>query len=445
MKYLLQLFTITFLLNTGNCKAQFSYIANPWGFSISGTQSTYAHHFFDVDTNQSLDHVFMAETVNSSDFYMNFNKASTNTTPNFANCSNENFLSYWDITDSLYGQYIPNLGGILLGSTSKFFDLDNDGDKDMISSAIADDTINPNNQISAYMVNENKHSASPYLVTGYTCLYNYIDAELKYNLPFKVSNDTLAIHIFDIGHITKPTSKDIIALELGKPNKAQFVLYQDISTSNSPSYLPRQNNPFGLQDFTANDPKSMPLLIDADVDGDNDILVLAGQSDTNLTWYYYQNTGTASSPNFSTPMVTNPYGLTNVNASNTQDNLIVLYKIDGNFDGKDDIIFGSDKNIFYFENQHPVYPTSVDEATNTINELSIFPNPALDKINLTNISKEVVYVKIIDNYGKIINNQKISNAISVQDYPCGVYQIFLLNNTNNTLQKSRFIKLLNNY
>jgi hypothetical protein len=224
MKYILSLFIITLLLNSTATKAQFTFTLNPWGFNVTGVQNSSGHHFFDVDTSQSLDHVFNASSTTSSGYYLNFNKSSANSTPNFSNCINEDFLSYWQTTDSIYGTYIPTIGTVILGPTTKFFDVDNDGDQDMISSVInSDDTLNPDKTVSAY------------LSTGYTCLYNYDNSQLRYNLPFTVSNDTLAIYIFDIGHITKPSSKDIIALELGKPNKAQFVLYQDTSTSNSPS------------------------------------------------------------------------------------------------------------------------------------------------------------------------------------------------------------------
>jgi hypothetical protein len=103
MKYILSLFTIALLLNSTEIKAQFTFTPNPWGFNVTGVQNSYSHHFFDVDTNKSLDHVFSASSTTSSGYYLNINNAAANTTPNFTNCIHEEFLSYWQTTDSIYG------------------------------------------------------------------------------------------------------------------------------------------------------------------------------------------------------------------------------------------------------------------------------------------------------------------------------------------------------
>jgi hypothetical protein len=429
--------TILFTLSFGFCKAQFTQIMNPWGFALNNPFGSFSHHFYDVDSNKSIDHLAVFPSASGQDFIFNLNKSTANTTPNFANCIDENFMNYWQMTDSIHGLY--QVGSTLLGSTTKFFDLDSDGDQDMISCVIADNTNNPDQFVSVYMMNENKPNASPYIGMGFASIYFYKETQPAFNMPAQVSNDTIAIHIFDIGHITKPTAKDIIALELGAINSAKFVLYQDTSIGNKPSFLPRQDNPFGLTTFTTANPYSMPLLIDADNDDDNDIIFLAGPNENNLSWYYFQNTGTVNSPNFSTPFVVNPFGLTNINAGSTQDNLIVLYKVDGNHDGKEDIIFGNDNKIFYFENNYvPATPTSLLDFQK--NKITLYPNPATDVLYINNSNAQIASIKIMDNKGIMIAQQAFINSLSISNYASGMYHIICFDKSNKMINRASFIK-----
>jgi Secretion system C-terminal sorting domain len=434
---ILQIVTILLMGTSSFCSAQFTRIDNPWGFAINNSFGTYSHHFFDVDSNKSMDHVMSYASAMGAEFMLNFNKSNATSTPNFSNCTNETFMNYFDMTDSIYGLYQP--GFITLGSTSKFFDIDSDGDQDIISSALTYDINRPDDYVTAYMMNENNKLANQMPSFGFDCLYYFDETVIKYNLPAKVSTDSIAVHIFDIGHITKAASKDIIALELGDSNAAPFVLYQDTSTGKSPSYLARQDNPFGLTTFTADNPNSMPLLIDADADGDNDIMLLAGPNTDSLSWYFFKNTGTVSAPNFSTPVAKNPFGLTTFIAGTTQDNLIVLYKIDGNRDGKDDIIFGNNSNIFYFENNYQA-ATPAAIAKGLENKISIYPNPAADVLHIDIANSNATTCKIIDARGNMVCSQKMANQIAINHLVSGVYHLLLFNEKNVIVARNSFVK-----
>ena len=76
---------------------------------------------------------------------------------------------------------------------------------------------------------------------------------------------------------------------------------RNTGTATSPAFASPSTNPFGL---TAAYGLAAPALTDLDRDGDLDLLV--GESYGNLQ--YYENTGSATSPAFTTPR-TNPFGL----------------------------------------------------------------------------------------------------------------------------------------
>ena len=118
--------------------------------------------------------------------------------------------------------------------------------------------------------------------------------------------------------------------------------YENTGSATNPSFAALITNPFGLQAASSSDEYlTSPTFADIDNDGDLDAFI--GNQSGNIK--YYENTGSASSPNFATP-VNNPFGLTNTAgfAANT-----AFADIDG--DGDLDAFVGAEYgDITYFEN-----------------------------------------------------------------------------------------------
>ena len=100
----------------------------------------------------------------------------------------------------------------------------------------------------------------------------------------------------------------------------------------------------------------------------------------------------------------------------------------------------------YFDYNAPVitntYPTQISTslATNELKnkEITIYPNPAKDKIFIRDL-KNIMGTKIYDATGKLLQTSKTNSAlIDVSDLPKGIYFIEVL--SNNKFFKSKFIK-----
>ncbi len=101
---------------------------------------------------------------------------------------------------------------------------------------------------------------------------------------------------------------DILAISYGYDGTNEttnFVYLENNGTSSNALFNSRMSTPFGLD--TPLEGVSFPVLADFDDDGDADLLVF-GYYGANL---FFENTGTASSPQFASPQI-NAFGLNNL-------------------------------------------------------------------------------------------------------------------------------------
>ena len=146
-----------------------------------------------------------------------------------------------------------------------------------------------------------------------------------------------------------------------------FYYFENTGTNLEPAYAAVQNNPFGLTNIS-ND--SFPTFVDLDGDGDMDILSGTGLGE----YFYFQNTGTNSAPQYAAP-IKNPFGLTDTGFSS--------YPTFGDLDndGDLDLLSGGDPgsagndNFNYFENIGSVNsPQFAVVITNPFNLTQVGPS-----------------------------------------------------------------------
>ena len=148
------------------------------------------------------------------------------------------------------------------------------------------------------------------------------------------------------------------------PYSGAFYYFENTGTSSSPLFSPGQLSPFGLDTTSLTYGFMSPILVDLDGDGDLDLI----NSFANIE--YYENTGDASSPVFSSP-VQNPFGL-NMGLTfdfNTGSTLADLDG-DGDFDLLTTSYYG---NLNYFENIGT--STAPQFASKTTNPFGLTPSP----------------------------------------------------------------------
>ncbi|PWC62034.1 hypothetical protein TSH58_25810, partial [Azospirillum sp. TSH58] len=137
---------------------------------------------------------------------------------------------------------------------------------------------------------------------------------------------------------------------------ANIVVYRNVGTAEAPSFTLVGTNPFGLNTVGGGMPAFAKLAL-ADIDGDGDLDLLAGNAGGDIV--VYRNDGTAAAPSF-TLVGTNPFGLSNSGGFASPS----LVDIDGDGD-LDALIGNADGNTFFYRNiGTATAPTFALESTN---------------------------------------------------------------------------------
>lgn len=283
----------------------------------------------------------------------------------------------------------------------KLVDLDNDGDADLLMNADGD-----------WQYQENTGTASsPAFGTAQTNPFG-----LSYAYYYAVA---------DLIDLDNDGDLDLIA----GTYYGLFLYFENTGTVSSPAFAAPVTNPFGLVDISPiGDDYNSPTFADIDQDGDYDIL----SGDVNGDFYYFENTGTAVAPAFAAP-VTNPFGLTNVGGASGYYATPTFVDLDN--DGDMDIMTKSydtnDGDFIYFEN---VYSYAGIKEESSIENLAVYPNPSNSIVNIDfETTDDNVNVEIVSIDGKIIYQQANFNsqtAIDVSSWNAGTYTVKVMSNSS---------------
>lgn len=302
--------------------------------------------FDDIDNDGDMDILIMPVGKNVLTYYQNLSKEMG------YNCDSLKFV----FRDECWGymSYLVNSNGFLLndksscyrnyktakhnGTTLSLFDADNDGDKDLIYGDVGFPSL-------------------IYLENGRNINKMGRDSILSQDTLFPKNSVQAKMDIFPASFILDVDGdgkKDLLVspnAEVAAKNKDQVMYYKNTGTATIPKFT-YQNNTFLVNQMLDLGGGSIPVLVDIDVDGDQD-LVIATQGEYTQTFnsndklYLFKNMGTATKANF----VLTDSNFLNINGGPIKIQRMVPTFGDLNNDNKPDLLIGDlNGKMHYFEN-----------------------------------------------------------------------------------------------
>jgi hypothetical protein len=183
--------------------------------------------------------------------------------------------------------------------------------------------------------------------------------------------------------------------------------FQNTGTATVPQFAAAVTNPFGLTSLYQ---VHIPHLVDLDDDGDFDLLSSEYYGDIK----YFQNTGTASNPQFAAA-VTNPFNLASTSG------VVFITSGDLDNDGDVDVLIGEYYGVMnYFRNT--TINIGVGELAGV--EFKVYPNPTQDVFRVEATTEAIIKIDVMTLTGKVLDGfEYYGQTISFIDYPAGVYLI----------------------
>jgi hypothetical protein len=295
-----------------------------------------------------------------------------------------------------------------------FGDIDNDGDFDIMASTYEDGTP---------MYYENIGTATDPSFTA------------EVILPFGLTGVYMIVN--DLVDIDDDGDLDLFVSKYDDGDGAGHVfMRENIGTPEAANFGPEIIDPLGIAipavDYFAH--------IDfADFDGDGDYDFMRTQLYGKII-YYHENVGDVDAPEFDPGSgLVSPYDLDPL----TDDQYFAaLSVVDIDADGDYDIFAGEYYSgaVLFYENRTIV--AGVEEETDLNAELAVYPNPAIDQINLkTNLAADAnATVSVLTLEGKVIYySASMVNTIDVANFPAGIYLIELTTEANQ-VTRVKFVK-----
>ncbi len=432
-------------------------------FPVTGTPAIYVSfpspYLFDADNDGIKDLLVSSCSETQSENYHNnlfYKNMGDNINYNFQ------FVKERFLTDEMI-----DVGS---GAMPVFFDVDLDGKKDLLignNGYFIQDTLAGHQESAIAYYRNTTSGACPKFTLGTNDFANLQSYMLEGIYPA-------------FGDLDGDGDSDML---IG--NKAGNLYYfQNIAAAGNPAQFTLAVGGINYQSIDVGT-NSTPQLVDVDLDGLVDLLIgeLFGKI------YYYHNTGTATNPVFT--YVTNNFGgisITNAaytfygysvpflfNDSGTQKLLVgsesgylFLYdNVTGNLGGTFNLISSNAYGIFepsrvspamadlnndgqpeiitgcfagglsFYSKSLPGCVTGIEEI-NEASPVTIYPNPAIDKIVIENKTKGAMSMEVYDMPGKLIMEQSITDnkkSITISSLKNGVYIVRITTGLKSYIQK----------
>ncbi len=193
----------------------------------------------------------------------------------------------------------------------------------------------------------------------------------------------------------------------------QLLYYENNGSASNPNFSSPSPNPFGTDTIT-NFYSGNPTFADLDHDGDMDLIQaqFIYIASQGEAFVYYENVGDAGNPDFSAGREFNPFGLTHP-AGNTYQ--IGASFVDFDDDGDQDLLSGTYSSafgsFFYYESLGDA--SSIETNASDEGRFELYPQPASERLHFRYEGDErIERLSIMDMQGRTVMDKALENDAS---------------------------------
>ncbi|MBI1306554.1 MAG: T9SS type A sorting domain-containing protein [Bacteroidetes bacterium] len=341
-------------------------------------------------------------------------------------------------------------------------DLDNDGDLDLLVSTYYGQFIYYKNSGTAKNPQYEKGRINPFGIkmidTSYMVFSRFCDLDNDGDFDL-ITGDYYGDFRFyrNIGQKDNPSFEDPVVHPFGLSNVYEILSFsvvdidgdgdldimagtydpfisfiENTGSATNPAFAAPVGGKFGLPS-SSQDYLAMMDFADLDNDGDLDLLYL----NENGNFFYQENYGSKTNPDFAIA-VKDPFNL----KVPTEGYYVIPVMVDIDDDGDLDIIGGATYYSNYYEYSAIIFYENTGsigiEKLSTDKKISIYPNPATDVLHIRSIS-QFKLLEITNYSGQLVIKQDFPEPeINVSSLAPGIY-LLKLEDTNGFIQTEKFV------